>query len=523
MKRIKIIFILFVLFSCSRNEEEILFFNIETSEIQMSWMSEARMIWVDSNIEWSVMSHSMAKWVTVEQVLNNGLRVSVSQNETGSSRTVDITLVTEIGNYHLNVIQLPSPQLKIIGDKVITVPYTESKVKVKVDSNVEIDYYFTDGGDTWLKKSIDISGFVLNDTLSFNVAANETGNIRKADIVLFNAEHSLYDTLTVVQNGKESGVGSWADGDWFLINGSLGDGPNLIIMGDGFTSKHLVKGGAYEKAVIDAYNYFFSIEPYKHYKNYFNVYGVVAESEREGVGEKNSMGLDNFSNKFSTAFGNGTEIVCDPEKVFEYARKVDGLGEEIVTVIVVLNSSKYAGTAYMFTDGNTIALCPMSKESSPNDFEGIIHHEAGGHAFGLLCDEYVYNESEIPQDRVDAIREWQKLKFYLNLDFTDDLSKILWKDFIGLEGYENIGAYQGGYEYRYGVWRCEENSCMNNNIPYFNVQSRWCIVRRIMQLAGVQYTINDFLREDNVQDPVSTRSSVMKVLPPLGTPVLNVR
>ena len=46
-----------------------------------------------------------------------------------------------------------------------------------------------------------------------------------------------------------------------------------------------------------------------------------------------------------------------------------------------------------------------------------------------------------------------------------------------------MGVYEGGYEYQYGVWRSEENSCMNNNVPYFNVQSRWAIVNRIMKFS----------------------------------------
>ena len=88
--------------------------------------------------------------------------------------------------------------------------------------------------------------------------------------------------------------------------------------------------------------------------------------------------------------------------------------------------------------------------------------------------------------------------FQLNLDFTSDLSGILWKDFVGLPGYPEVGAYEGGSQYQYGVWRSEENSCMNNNIPYYNIQSRWIIYRRIKQLAGLPYSVSDFLSMDKV-------------------------
>lgn len=88
--------------------------------------------------------------------------------------------------------------------------------------------------------------------------------------------------------------------------------------------------------------------------------------------------------------------------------------------------------------------------------------------------------------------------FQLNLAFTSDLSGILWKDFVGLPGYPEVGAYEGGSQYQYGVWRSEENSCMNNNIPYYNIQSRWIIYRRIKQLAGLPYSVSDFLSMDKV-------------------------
>lgn len=189
---------------------------------------------------------------------------------------------------------------------------------------------------------------------------------------------------------------------------------------------------------------------------------------------------------------------------------------------MVLNSDKYAGTAYLYQDGNSIALCPMSTAEPPNDFEGIVHHEAGGHAFGFLCDEYVYNQSEMPEERKNSIKEWQKQGFHLNLDFTNDLDKILWKDFIGIDKYTPVGAYEGGYEYQFGVWRSEENSYMNNNIPYYNVQSRWCIVNRIMQLSDIEFTIQDFIKNDNPIYPTGSRGlNNWDDFVPLGNPKWN--
>lgn len=195
---------------------------------------------------------------------------------------------------------------------------------------------------------------------------------------------------------------------------------------------------------------------------------VVAESEEVGVGEKNLMNIR--ENKFGSTYGSGTEIVCNVDLVMKYARKISELSEyNPITVIVVLNSTKYVGTTYLCANGNAVALCPMSENLVPNDFKGIVRHEACGHGFGFLADEYVYFQREIPSQVKQEIKAWQDWGFQMNWDFTNDSTTILWKDFIGLDKYLGVGAYAGGYEYQYGIWRCEKNNFMNNNIPYFNV------------------------------------------------------
>ena len=113
--------------------------------------------------------------------------------------------------------------------------------------------------------------------------------------------------------------------------------------------------------------------------------------------------------------------------------------------------------------------------------------------------------------------------FYLNLDFTDDPEKVLWKGFFGLDGYEMVGLFEGGYEYQYGVWRSEENSCMNNNIPYFNAQSRWAIYSRLMNLSGYNTDFEFFIKNDRQQTDV--RHYAMKTSTefiPLAPPVIRL-
>lgn len=428
------------------------------------------------------------------------------RDENGTSLQEEIPSIPIMGRLHF------------VGDKEYIIDAIAGELKVVIDCNVDYSLsispeWITKASDQEIKDELD---FGRGKTLCLKVTENHGDEERKAKVVIYNEVYDLSDTLYVTQ--KEGGACLSDGGYRQLQQSSVGD-VNLVVMGDGFTTDDLCLDGRYSAIMKQTVDYFFSIEPYKSYRNYFNVYAVVAESEEGGVGEKDSW--KKTKNKFGTAFGSGTEILCNSDLILEYARKVKELpADKPLTVIVVLNSSKYAGTTYLYSNGNSIALCPMSNEASPNDFEGLIHHEAGGHGFGFLCDEYVYYQKTMPESRKQDLKEWQKLGYQMNLDFTDDTSVILWKDFIGMDKYKQVGAYEGGYEYQYGVWRSEENSCMNNNVPYFNVQSRWAIVNRIMKLAEKEFTVHDFIKADNpVLPDAATRSLAEKTFRPLGSPV----
>ena len=47
-----------------------------------------------------------------------------------------------------------------------------------------------------------------------------------------------------------------------------------------------------------------------------------------------------------------------------------------------------------------------------------------------------------------------------------------------------------------GVFRSEQNSCMNNSIPYYSTISRESIVKRIKRYAGETFSFEDFVRND---------------------------
>lgn len=357
-----------------------------------------------------------------------------------------------------------------------------------------------------------------NDQLIISVNENTTNNSRNSTITVTAGSISKVINITQESLPKED---NYIDGEIVkLLSATQGDGIDLIFMGDGFTKTDLQKGGNYEAAIKKTIDHYFSIEPYKSYRNYFNAYMVVAESNEKGVSGEFKSKVDN---KFESSYGDGTAISCNDEICKRYVSLIDDLDPlRDLSVILVLNSNKYAGTCMFWSDGFSIAMCPMSKEMPPYDFRGVVCHEAGGHGFAKLADEYIYHNQKIPASEVENCKLWKKWSANQNIDFTNDLSKIAWKDFIGIPKYDAVGAYEGAYYYKYGVWRPESNSCMNNNVPYYNAPSRWAIVKRIMQISGQELNFEMFVRTDriDIQGQAYAKSKTQdKKMPPLSPPI----
>ena len=514
------------LVSCVNDDviQEQPYFELSENSLLFNSIGGSQNVCVRSNVDWNI-SGQLPQWISISNHSDSIVSFCVNANE-GVERECEVAFNSKLGQEILKVKQNSMAKLLFV-DKRLELNYEKSRLNLIVNTNISYKLKIEVDGTSWLSYYSKLGNIFISEIesqvfdskiLTFDVEENDTPQERKARLIVYNEDYQLSDTLNVIQ--KKCEVERYLDGENLLIHKAKRGCVNLVLMGDGFVRKHLLHGGEYEKSINKAMEHFFSIEPFKSFQDYFNVYMVVAESQEEGVGKKGNI-EKTVDNRFGTAFGDGTEIVGNNELIFEYARKVKEIpNDKPITVLVVLNSTKYAGTAYLYPEGNSIALCPMSTEESPNDFEGIVHHEAGGHAFGFLLDEYVYNQRKMPDERKRMIREWQEMGYHLNLDFTDDLDKILWKDFIGIDKYAPVGAYEGGYEYQYGVWRSEENSCMNNNIPYYNVQSRWAIVKRIMDLSEIEFSLQDFIKNDFPEYPTDSRAlNTWEKFVPLGNPV----
>ena len=289
-------------------------------------------------------------------------------------------------------------------------------------------------------------------------------------------------------------------------------GINLVFLGDGYDAKDISEG-KYMQDMQDQVENFFGIEPYKTYRNYFNVYTAIAVSPETGIGTINTIRYA----KFETTYTGGVGLRCDYDAAFEYALKMptvtaDNLKESLI--IMVPNSTDYGGICQMWEDGSAIAFCPLSTYGYPLDTRGVIQHEAGGHGFGKLGDEYIYHNEFIDFcqctccGHVDAIKWAQSLGWYANLSLSGKIHEVPWSQLIFDEKYSDfVDIFEGGYMHSRGVFRSEQNSCMNNDIPYYSTISRMAIVKRIKQYAGETFTYEDFKAKDVVSSDALTRST----------------
>ncbi len=284
---------------------------------------------------------------------------------------------------------------------------------------------------------------------------------------------------------------------------SEGNGVNIVFMGDCFDAQDIATG-KYLAGVNEAIEHFFAVEPYKSYKKYFNIYTVIGLSADSGVGSVNTIREAKFGSQYGLQAAGSVGV--DETICFEYACKAPTVTEDNICqtpIVLVENTYDYDGITYMWGDGSAIALCPMSEDEYPYDYRGIVQHEAGGHAFGKLGDEYIYVNNFIStctnngHEHVEEFNTMKSYGFYDNLSLSGDMNKVPWSHMIFDPQFSGtVDIYEGGFFHTRGVFRSESNSCMNNNVPYFSAISREAIVKRIMQYAGLTYSYDTFKAND---------------------------
>ena len=327
----------------------------------------------------------------------------------------------------------------------------------------------------------------------------KTADRREGKVVFRLKDKDYTHECSVSQYGYEYGEDEWIT----LQKATKGNngGINIVLLGDGFNAKDIASG-EYLKDIKQEVEFFFGIEPYKTYRDYFNVYTAIPLSAESGVGTVNTIRY----NRFNTTFTGGVGLKADYDEIFDYALGAPTVNKRNLNqtlIIIVPNSTDYGGICQMWPDGSAIAFCPKSTYGYPLDTRGVIQHEAGGHGFGKLGDEYIYHNAFIDAcgcsccGHVDEFNAAKSLGWYDNLELTGKMHSVGWSHLIFDDRYSDIvDIYEGGYMHNRGVFRSEPNSCMNNDIPYYSTISRESIVKRIKAYAGETYSFEDFVKND---------------------------
>ena len=367
-------------------------------------------------------------------------------------------------------------------------------------------------GENWSVESkpdwVEISALSGTGKCELVVSTTElsrgAGN-RSGEIVFLLDGKDYRSTMTVEQYDYEYG-----DGDLITLQeAGIGNGVNIVLLADCFDAKDISEG-KYLQAIQDAYGYFFDIEPYLTYKDYFNVYGVFGMSADSGIGTVNTIREARFGSQYTLNAG------VSPDFAATFAAAcVAPIDDNVSRTLVVMveNSSDYSGLTYMWRDGSDVAVVPMSTDPAPYDFQGLVHPEAGGHGFGKLADEYIYHNVFLQScgcpccGHVKEINAMKSYGFYENISLSGNMQEVPWSHLIFDPQYSNtVDVYEGAFYHSRGVFRSEPTSCMHNNIPYYNAISREAMVKRIMDYAGESYSFESFKAMDKEALPsVSTK------------------
>ena len=300
-----------------------------------------------------------------------------------------------------------------------------------------------------------------------------------------------------------------------LQTASEGNGIDIVLMGDGYSDRQIASG-RYEADMRKAMEIFFSKEPFTSFRHLFNVYMVTLVSKREGCSNDYAYGETALN---CVVKSDGVSVDADTWEVYDYAKEIfgeqqyeynDGPRIDESTIIVIMNSTVYAGVCQMTQPkypghlnnnyGNGASLSFFSLCGDDELFANLLIHEACGHGFGKLADEYYSSGNGAINNRsYYEIKDFEQWGWFKNVDATIGealtAQTIKWKHFLNDPRYAGlVGIYEGAYSYAYNAYRPANDSIMQHvrgSDGEFNAPSREAIYYRIHKLAyGDSWTYN---------------------------------
>ena len=489
-----------LLVSCEKEDELISLSTPGTAELY-SVTNQTTEIKFRSEEPWQAVC--LANWLTFSPKSGNaGENVitiaSTSTNRTKKERTAVMTIEAGYERKTVNIKQRDEYAI-FSTDEVLNIVNHETTIGIDFRTNLTQDQlylYATAGLEDWItmgekvRTRTEYEGFIY----PLHVAYNDSPNPRDGAFFLTMKDDKGnilgLDTLFVYQEGRNNGYQSHdysQDGKVELLNKATeGKGIPIVLMGDGFVDEE-ISDSLYARTMKQAMENLFSEEPIKSLRDYFNVYQVTAVSRRNQFYGDDFTALGTIPNRQTTG------ITVNADRVMDYVKKVEDIDSIHALAVVILNTNLNKGVTYMIRDTKkddydySIALCPVIDSLKSEKFRQVLTHEAIGHGFAKLADEYVRStEGSATEDDIKLLQQLHKQwSWYLNVDSEKDSTKVLWSKFIFDSEFANekIGTYEGGYTFFKGVYRPSESSMMNQNNAPFNAPSRQVIYNKVMKLG----------------------------------------
>jgi hypothetical protein len=258
------------------------------------------------------------------------------------------------------------------------------------------------------------------------------------------------------------------------VNGDPAARFSLVVMGDGYTAAELPK----YRAQLDKHlNVLWSIEPFRSYRNYINVYSVEIASAESGITcdpevreqRKTPLGA-HFQGGCTNPNARG--ILVNQNAAREYAARATPHFDQI---LVLANTDTYGGI------GGSVATT-----SGGNSLGVLITPHELGHSLGRLQDEYTYRERGVPGG---PYKGGEPNSIHHTLLTEEQIRTQQKKWFRWLENESEaggrIGRFEGGQYTTTGVWRPSKHSMMISIGYYFDQVSRERMTQRISEQVSL--------------------------------------
>jgi hypothetical protein len=257
------------------------------------------------------------------------------------------------------------------------------------------------------------------------------------------------------------------------VTGPVAQRFNLVVLGDGYTAAEQPKFFADVQRHVET---LWSLEPFKSYRSYFNVYAVSIASPESGVDCDPDLTSPRKNTPLDMGFWGGCDagsvqrlLTVDDAAAQRYADLVPGTTPANRQILALGNSDTYGGA------GGTYATA-----SGGNALSALISPHELGHSLGGLDDEYDYYARGVPGGAYSGGEPASIHHTVLTERQMRDQHAKWWR-WLGepSESGGTIGRAEGGLYTQTGVWRPSRHSMMKTLGYAFDQVGRERMTQRI--------------------------------------------